>query len=205
MKKTLLALTVLLTATAYAGSHSEQTADHKADHHAEHHANAIEIDKSHTSIGFNITHMVISRVRGAFHEFDGTLTVEDGELKAVKAEVQVASINTGNGRRDGHLKADDFFDVENHPLISFESTKIEDGKITGHLTIKGVTKEVVMVSEFNGPATDPWGNVRYGLTGTTTINRTDFGLTWNQALEAGGVLVGEEVEININTQVVIPE
>ncbi len=193
MKKTLIALTALLTATTHAGSHGE------------HHAHAIEIDKAHTSIGFNITHMVISRVRGAFEEFEGSLTVEDGELKAVKAEIHVSSINTSNSRRDGHLKSDDFFDVENFPVITFESTSVEEGKITGHLTLKGVTREVVLDAEFSGPATDPWGNVRYGLSAGTTINRTDFGLTWNQTLETGGVLVGEEVRIEIGTQVIVPQ
>lgn len=193
MKITLIALTALLTAMTYAGSHEE------------HHDKAIEIDKDHTSIGFNITHMVISRVRGSFEEFDGSLTVEDGELKAVKAEIQVASINTANRRRDDHLKSDDFFDAENFPVITFESTSVEEGKVTGNLTIKGITREVVLDTEFSGPATDPWGNVRYGLTGSTTINRTDFGLTWNQALEAGGVMVGEEVRIEIGTQVIVPE
>ncbi|MCC5843146.1 MAG: polyisoprenoid-binding protein [Verrucomicrobia bacterium] len=176
-----------------------------AGSHEEHHDKAIEIDKDHTSIGFNITHMVISRVRGSFEEFDGSLTVEDGELKAVKAEIQVASINTANRRRDDHLKSDDFFDAENFPVITFESTSVEEGKVTGNLTIKGITREVVLDTEFSGPATDPWGNVRYGLTGSTTINRTDFGLTWNQALEAGGVMVGEEVRIEIGTQVIVPE
>ena len=193
MKKTLIALSALITAVAFAGSHEE------------HHAHAIEIDKAHTSIGFNITHMVISRVQGAFEEFDGTLTVENGELKAVKAEIQVASINTANSRRDGHLKSDDFFDAENFPVITFESTSVEEGKVTGNLTIKDVTREVVLETTFNGPATDPWGNVRYGLNGSTTINRTDFGLTWNQALEAGGVMVGEEVRIDISTQIIVPE
>lgn len=167
-------------------------------------AEAIAIDKSHTSVGFSISHMVISRVQGSFNEYDGTLTVEDGELKGVTAEIQVASIDTGNDRRDGHLKGEDFFNAEKNPVIRFESTKVEDGKVTGNLTISGVTKEVVLDSTFNGPATDPWGNVRYGWSGRTTINRTDFGLTWNQTLEAGGVLVGEEVEINVSTQVVMP-
>lgn len=168
------------------------------------HAAEIAIDKAHTSVGFNITHMVISRVRGGFEEFDGTLTVEDGELKAVNATIQVASINTANSRRDGHLKSDDFFDAETFPVITFESTSVEEGRVVGNLTIKGVTREVVLETEFSGPGTDPWGNVRFGLNGSTTINRTDFGLTWNQALETGGVLVGEEVRIEISTQVVMP-
>jgi polyisoprenoid-binding protein YceI len=196
MKKILTALIAGFATFAIAGSHSGSDEGH--------HAEPIQIDKAHTSVGFNITHMVISRVRGAFEEFDGTLTVEDGELKAVNATIQVASINTANSRRDDHLRSDDFFDAENFPVITFESTSVEEGKVTGNLTIKDVTREVVLETEFTGPATDPWGNVRFGLNGSTTINRTDFGLTWNQALEAGGVLVGEEVRIEISTQVIMP-
>lgn len=192
MTKTMLVLSALLSTTAFAANHG----------HA--HVHTLEIDQAHTSVGFNITHMVISRVRGAFEDVKGTLTLEAGQLKGVNAEIQVASINTSNSRRDGHLKSDDFFDAEAFPVITFESTAVEDGKITGHLTIKGVTREVVLDAEFSGPATDPWGNVRYGLSASTTINRTDFGLTWNQALETGGVLVGEDVRIEIGTQVIVP-
>lgn len=192
MKKTMIVLSALLSTTAFAGNHG----------HA--HAHTLEIDQAHTSVGFDITHMVISRVRGAFEDVKGTLTLEEGQLKGVKAEIQVASINTSNSRRDGHLKSDDFFDAEAFPVITFESTAVEDGKITGNLTIKGVTREVVLDAQFSGPATDPWGNVRYGLSASTTINRTDFGLTWNQALETGGVLVGEDVRIEIGTQVIVP-
>jgi len=162
----------------------------------------LPLDKDHASVGFSISHMVISRVQGAFTEFDGSLSVEDGKLTGAKAVIQVQSINTANLRRDEHLRSGDFFDAAAHPLITFESSKIEAGKITGNLTIKGVTREVVMDAAFVGPATDPWGNIRYGLTAKTTINRTEFGLTWNQALEAGGVLVGEDVEITISVQVI---
>lgn len=164
----------------------------------------LPIDKDHTSVTFSIAHMVISRVQGSFTEFDGSLSMEDGALTGMNATVQIGSINTANARRDGHLKSDDFFDAESFPTMTFESTSVADGKITGNLTIKGVTREVTFDFTMQGPATDPWGNVRHGLTATGTINRTDFGLTWNQAIEAGGVLVGETVDITINTQVILP-
>lgn len=182
MKKTVMTMIALASSLAFAAE--------------------LPLDKDHASVGFSISHMVISRVQGSFTEFDGSLTVEDGVLTGAKAVIQMSSINTANRRRDDHLRSADFFDAENHPTITFESTKIEDGKVTGNLTIKGVTHEVVLDSTFVGPATDPWGNTRFGLTGTTRINRTDFGLTWNQTLEAGGVLVGEEVDITISVQVI---
>ena len=165
----------------------------------------LPIDKDHTSVSFRIQHMMLSRVTGTFTEFDGTITVEDDELKGVKGEVQVASINTSVERRDNHLRSDDFFDVETHPVMTLESVRMEDGKLIANLTIKGHTHEVAFDYDFQGPRVDPWGNTRYGLTLRTEINRTDFGLTWNQALEAGGVLIGETVHIEISAGAITGE
>ncbi|MCH8511879.1 MAG: YceI family protein [Kiritimatiellae bacterium] len=162
----------------------------------------LPIDKDHAAVTFSIPHMVVSRTKGGFTEFDGTLTVEDDKLTAVNAVIQVKSIDTKNRRRDDHLRSDDFFDVENHPTMTFESTAVHADKIVGNLTIKGVTKEVELKYTFKGPVTDPWGNVRYGFNADTTIDRTDFGLTWNQVVEAGAMLVGEKVDITVSVEVI---
>ena len=165
----------------------------------------LPIDKDHTSVSFRIQHMMVSRVTGTFTEFDGTIMVEDEELKGVKGEVQVSSIDTGNERRDNHLRSDDFFDADAHSVMKLESVRMENGKLIANLTIKGNTHEVAFDYDFNGPRVDPWGNTRYGLTLRGEINRTDFGLTWNQALEAGGVLVGETVHIEISAGAIAGE
>ena len=165
------------------------------------HTAELPIDKSHAAFTFSIPHMVVSRTKGGFSEFDGTVTVEDGKLTGAKVEIQVKSIDTANERRDNHLRSADFFDVENHPVMTFESTRVEENRIVGNLTIKGVTREVAFAHSFLGPVTDPWGNVRYGLNATTTIDRTDFGLTWNQIVESGA-LVGEKVDIIVSLEVI---
>jgi polyisoprenoid-binding protein YceI len=152
--------------------------------------------------------MMISNVKGKFSGLSGVLKLDETDYthSTVEATVPVASVNTGDEKRDGHLKSADFFDAEKFPTITFKSTNIDstgggDYEVTGELTIHGVSKSVVLkVEDVSEPSKDPWGNHRIGLSGTTKINRKDFGLTYNAALETGGVLVGEEVTITLDVQ-----
>jgi polyisoprenoid-binding protein YceI len=167
------------------------------------------IDASHSTVGFTIRHLVISKVRGRFTQFSGVVTLaDDGSLEggSVKAEVKIDSIDTAEPKRDGHLKSADFFDAEKFPTMSFESSKVvakgSSFELHGKLTIKGHAKDVVFHGESEGNAKDPWGNQRAAFTAKASISRGDFGLTWNQALEAGGVLVGDKVEIELDVQAV---
>ena len=171
------------------------------------HAENWKIDESHTTVGFSVSHLFTS-VQGRFDRFDGAIEFDPQKPEAavVRATVEAASINTNNAKRDKHLRSDDFFDVEKHPTLSFESTsgvtvmKENRGKIAGNLTIHGVTKPVVFDVVFRGQGKDPWGNVRAGFSASLDIDRKDYGLNWNKALETGGVLVGEEVEIRIDVE-----
>jgi polyisoprenoid-binding protein YceI len=163
------------------------------------------IDPSHSSVGFVARHLMVTKVRGRFASFSGTATIADDPLQSsVEASVDLASVTTGDDGRDGHLKSGDFFDVEQFPTMSFRSTGIEadggDYLLRGDLTIKGVTKPVTFELEFDGAGTDPWGNLKAGFTAETEINRKDWGLEWNVALEAGGVLVSEKVKIQLDIQ-----
>jgi polyisoprenoid-binding protein YceI len=166
------------------------------------------LDPSHTAVEFQVKHMMFTTVRGRFPEVSGELFLdaEDATRSWVKASVQVASVDTRDAQRDAHLRSADFFDAEQYPTITFESKRVELGRrenearVVGDLTIRGVTKEVVFDAAFVGRGNDPWGNVRVGLTASTTVNRKDFGLTWNVALEAGGWLVGDEIKINLEIQ-----
>ena len=162
------------------------------------------IDTTHTGIHFSVRHMVIAKVRGSFQQFSGTLTLDEENLAAAAVSVRIdtASINTGVSQRDNHLRSPDFFDVEKFPAITFESTKVEKtaGKglrVTGNLTLRDITREVVLEAEALGVGKDPWGNLKAAFEAKTSVDRRDFGLTWNQALEAGGVLVGEKIEITL--------
>ena len=166
------------------------------------------LDPAHSSIDFTVRHMMFSKVRGIFGAFTLELQVDDATSlpTTVSAEIDAASIDTKVADRDAHLRSADFLDVEKFPKITFASRSIS-GKpngftIAGDLTIHGVTKPVVLDAELDGRAKDPWGNDRIAFEGKTKINRKDFGLTWNQALEAGGVLVGEEIEIGLTIQAV---
>lgn len=168
-----------------------------------------DLDASHSSVGFKVKHLVISKVTGAFGEFTAELDldVQDMTKSSVKATIAVASIDTGNKDRDDHLRGADFFDVEQHPEMSFVSTGVtarEDGgyDLAGELTLHGVTKPVVLDLTFNGTVTDPWGNDRAGFSAEGKIDRSEFGLTWNKALETGGVVVGDEVEIEIELEAI---
>jgi polyisoprenoid-binding protein YceI len=170
---------------------------------------AWSIDTSHSEILFRVRHMMISNVRGQFKSFSGTIDINEDNpaASAVAVSIDVASIDTRDEKRDGHLKSGDFFDAEQFPTITFTSTSIEvtgsnAGKIHGDLTIKGVTKPVVLDATFVGKAKSPWGTTSAGFNASTTINRTDFGLTWNVALETGGILVGEEITIDIELEAV---
>ena len=166
------------------------------------------IDPTHSSVGFSVRHLMISKVKGTFDQFEATFVTGENPLDTkVSAIAQVASINTNEENRDGHLRTNDFFEAETYPTISFESTgvKVKDAAegeyiVTGNLTIKGVTKSVDFDFEFGGFATDPYGNYKAAATAEAEINRNDFGLTWNAPLETGGVLVGEKVKITIDLQ-----
>jgi len=165
------------------------------------------IDPAHSAAEFKVKHMMISNVRGKFSGISGVLHRVDADQtqSILEVSVDVSTVNTQDAQRDGHLKSPDFFHVEQFPAMTFKSTHIEkkgDGfAVTGDLTIHGVTKPVILnVEEVSEPAKDPWGNTRIGLTATAKINRKDFGLGWNAPLEAGGVLVGEEVSITLDVQ-----
>ena len=166
------------------------------------------IDASHSNVGFGVKHLVVSTVKGAFAEYEGSAEVdmEDFANSSVEVLIKAASIDTRQNDRDEHLRSADFFDVENHPEITFRSTSIErDGDdlvAVGDLTIRGNTKSVRMPIEVNGPVTDPWGNFRLGVSGRVTIDRTEFGLTYSRALETGGLVVGKDVEIEIDVELV---
>lgn len=164
-------------------------------------------DPAHSEITFKIKHLMITNVKGEFKQFDVSLKSDDSSFKnaTASATIQVASIYTNNDDRDNHLKSGDFFDAEQFPTIQFESTSIErfdeeNGQLKGNLTIKGITKEVSFDLEFGGISKDPWGNEKAGFSINGKINRDDFGLTWNAALETGGVLVSSEVKIAAEIQ-----
>ena len=170
-----------------------------------------KIDKDHTTMGFKIRHL-FSKVQGRFDQFEGTVDYEPGKPEAWKAEavIQVASINTNVEKRDNHLRSKDFFDAEKYPTMTFKSTGVKDatpegGKLEGVLSLHGIEKPVVLNLEIHGVGKDPWGNVRAGFTATTKINRKDFGLTWNEVIEGGQVLVGEEVEITLEVEAIDQE
>ncbi len=170
---------------------------------------AWNIDTSHTRALFAVRHMMISTVRGQFDKVTGTVNFnqENPELSTVEVSIDAASFDTKDAQRDGHLRSPDFLDVEKYPAITFKSTKVEKtgdntGLITGDLTIRDVTRSVVLNTEFNGVAKAPWGSTSAGFTATTKINRKDFGLVWNVALETGGVLVGEDVSITLEVEIV---
>ncbi len=168
-----------------------------------------QIDPSHSSIEFQVKHLMISKVKGRFTEFAGTLEArEDGTLKA-SGTIQTASIDTHEPKRDEHLRSADFFEVERYPEISFASSEIAptggtDFRVVGELTIRGITKPVELTGSVEGTGDDPWGNDRVALELRGEINRSDFGLTWNQALETGGVLVGDTIKLELELALVKP-
>ncbi len=168
-----------------------------------------KIDPSHSEINFSVRHMMISNVRGRFERFSGQVDFNEENPAASRLEVEIeaASINTKEEKRDAHLRSADFFDVENHPTITFKSRRIQvlddaRGRIIGDLTIRGVSREVVLAVEYNGKVKSPFGFYSAGFTASTSINRKDWDLTWNVALETGGVLVGDEIKINIEVELI---
>lgn len=170
------------------------------------------LDPTHTLVGFSAKHMMFTTVRGKFNEVRGTIRIDAQNPKRSEVEVEIpaASIDTGVEQRDAHLRSADFLDVENHPLITFRSRRIEGAprnpgdrfRVIGDLTIRGTTREVVLDATYEGVGVDPWGGQRAGFSASTKIDRRDFGLTWNQVLEAGGVLVSNEIRIEIEAQAV---
>lgn len=170
------------------------------------------IDPSHTSVEFAVKHMVITTVKGRFSQVDGTILLDETDMSrsSVTAQIEAASIDTREAQRDEHLQSADFLDVATHPTLSFRSTRViprggDRYEVLGELTIRGATREVLLDATFAGTAKDPWGGTRVAFSGTTAINRRDFGLTWNAALESGGLLVGDEVKISLEIQAVLQE
>ena len=169
------------------------------------------LDPAHTQIGFVARHAMVTKVRGAFNEFEGSATIdaEDFAASAATLTIQAASIDTRNEQRDGHLRSNDFLAMDEYPEITFVSTGVTRTgatglELTGDLTIKGTTRSVTIPFEFEGTATDPFGIYRAGFSGSTKISRKDFGLTWNAALEAGGVMVSDKVRIDLDVEFTAP-
>lgn len=166
------------------------------------------IDQTHSTVGFSIRHMVFSKVRGRFLTYTGAIQLDDDVARSsVEVTIDAASIDTGTEQRDNHLRSADFFDVEKFPQLTFRSTRVEDAgggrlRVIGDLTLRDTTREVVLEAEPTGRGIDPWGNERVGYTAKTHFDRKDFGLQWNQLLEAGGVLVGDRVDIELDVQAV---
>jgi len=189
LKRLALASALVLTISAWASA-SEWT-----------------VDKAHSSIGFTVSHMVISKVPGKFTDFDGAVTFDPAHPAdgSVSFTIQAASISTDNEKRDSHLKSADFFDVEQYPEFTFVSTKVDPGdknhyQITGDLTMRGVTREVTFDAVLNGVVDDPWGNTKAGFSATTTINRQDFGVNWSKTLDTGGLVAGNDVDITVELE-----
>lgn len=165
-----------------------------------------DLDPTHTRLGFAAKHAMVATVRGHFAEFSGVIEIDadDPSKSTARVSIDASSINTGNEQRDGHLRTNDFFEIETYPTITFTSTRAaveSDGEtyqLWGDLTVKGVTREVELTLDYQGTATDPYGNLRVGFEGRTTVNRKDFGLTWNVALETGGILVSDKVKIELD-------
>jgi polyisoprenoid-binding protein YceI len=170
--------------------------------------NEYKLDTTHSGINFSVRHMVVSKVRGRFAKFTGAIQVDDADLgrSSVEVTIDASSIDTGVADRDTHLRSADFFDVEKFPELRFRSNRIQkvddDGryKLIGDLTIRDVTREIALDVEYGGRAKDPWGNERVGFVAKASLDRKDFGLTWNQVLEAGGILVGDRIEIDVDVE-----
>ncbi len=166
------------------------------------------VDQSHSEVGFVARHMMVSKVRGKFEKYTVTITTAANPLDSrVEAEIDLSSITTGNDQRDGHLRSSDFFDVDTHPKMTFRSTGVradgEDYLIDGDLTIRDITKPVTLKVELGGFGPDPYGGTRAGFSATTEINRRDFGVNWNAAIEGGGVVVSDKITIHIEAEAVL--
>lgn len=174
-----------------------------------------KIDAAHSEVGFSAKHMMFTTVRGRFGELEGTVRMDSDspEESSVEVSIQAASLDTGVADRDAHLRSGDFFDTETYPTLDFRSRRVEGSfenpgdafTIVGDLTMRGVTREVTLEATYEGTGGDPWGGTRAGFSARTTVDRREFGLTWNQALETGGFLVGNEIKIDLNVQAVLVE
>jgi polyisoprenoid-binding protein YceI len=164
------------------------------------------LDSSHSEVGFSVRHVMVSKTKGRFADISGTITIAEDPLESsVEVEIQTASLDTRDAKRDEHLRSADFFDVATHPTITYRSTAVRPSgtgrwTVDGDLTVAGVTRQVPLEVTFEGGARDPWGGERIGFAASAELNREDFGLTWNQALETGGVLVGKVVHIDIEAE-----
>jgi len=164
------------------------------------------VDPEHSTIEFRVSHMVVSKTTGRFMDYQGFIDMdaEAGTVKAIEATIKTASVNTHHEKRDAHLRNADFFDVENHPMMTYRMKSYKraaDGySAVGELTLRGVTKEIVLVGTFNGATKDPWGNVRAGFNAEGKLNRKDFGMVWNKALDSGGLVVGDDVHIKLDIE-----
>jgi polyisoprenoid-binding protein YceI len=167
-------------------------------------ADTYNIDPAHSTVGFAVSHMVINTVHGKFNQFTGTLSLDNNRLQSANGVIQTKSVDTGVAMRDNDLRSPNFFDAEKFPTITFVSKKVSDKngetELVGDFTMHGVTKELSLPVKVKGPIKDPWGNSRIGLEAKTKINRKDYGLTYNKALETGGLVVGDEVELEINAE-----
>jgi polyisoprenoid-binding protein YceI len=171
-----------------------------------------QIDPKHSSAQFAVTHLMISTVRGEFHQVNGTVVIDDADISrsSVNVTIDASTVDTREPDRDKHLLSPDFFDVAKYPTMTFKSTRVEPAapgklKVTGDLTIRGVTKQVVLEVTAPKPAIkDPWGLQRTAVSGSTKINRQDFGVAWNKSLDAGGVVVGDDVNITLDVEMVVP-
>lgn len=159
-----------------------------------------DVDPAHTQVGFKIKHMMISNVSGKFDTFRGSYELENGKVNNLEATMDTASINTGIDKRDAHLKSADFFDAVKYPKIRFVMTGFDGEHLTGDLTMHGVTQRITLDAEVSGTIKDPWGNTRSAIELTGKIKRSDFGLKWNQVIEAGGVAVGDDVKLSIQIE-----
>ncbi|MCX6929044.1 MAG: YceI family protein [Verrucomicrobia bacterium] len=167
-------------------------------------ADNYKIDPAHTSVGFSVRHMGVSNVKGHFDDFSGLLVLDNGSIQEASGTIQVKSVNTGMEKRDNHLRTTDFFDAAKYPLITFKSKRVEkSGEQTvliADFTMRGVTKELRLPVTLSGPVKDPMGNTRIGLEAKTTVNRKDYGIQFNALMETGGLVVGEEVALEINAE-----
>jgi polyisoprenoid-binding protein YceI len=171
-------------------------------------ADTYKIDPNHSTVGFAVAHMVINTVHGKFKDFNGTIDLENNAVQSATGTIEAKSIDTGIDKRDNHLRSPDFFDVAKYPTITFQSKRVEkkggDSVLVGDFTMHGVTKEISMPVTVKGPIKDPWGSSRIGFQAKTKLNRKDYGLKYNQALETGGLVVGDEIEIEINAEATKP-
>jgi len=170
-------------------------------------AGTYTIDASHSRVGFSARHAMVTKVRGSFNDYTGSAVVADGAA-TISIDINVASVDTRSADRDGHLQSPDFFDVANFPKLTFSSTSVKDAGsdklvVEGNLTIKDVTKPITIEFEYSGTAVDPYGNARYGFEGSSDINRKDFGLVWNAALETGGVIVSDNIKLEFEISTIL--